>query len=74
MELKDLPYWIDALRIWPRAMISIYLWVVVYTALWFISLVDPSAAQAGYATGVLGVGAAWFGIYVKKPPSNKPND
>ena len=31
---------------------------------WFMSLQDPTTAQAGLVSVITGAGAAWFGLYV----------
>ena len=31
---------------------------------WFMGLPEPSMAQAGFVSTVVGAGAAWFGLYV----------
>jgi len=54
----------DALRLFPRLFISMYIWLVYETATWFMLLENPSNAQAGLISVVIGAGAAWFGAYV----------
>ena len=70
--LWALPAWIDRWRIWPRAMITVYLWLVVEVSFWFMGIPIPSASQSAFASAVLGIGAAWFGLYLQKP--NAPVD
>jgi hypothetical protein len=48
-------------------MITLYLWVMYETSVWFMMLPDPSNAQAGFSSAIIGIGAAWFSIYVKEP-------
>ena len=31
---------------------------------WFMGLEDPTNAQAGFVSTIVGAGAAWFGLYV----------
>jgi hypothetical protein len=57
-------YILNRLRIIPRALMAFYIWLVYSTSQWFFALPDPSAAQAGFASAVVGAGAAWFGLYV----------
>lgn len=39
--------------------------VVFYNSTqWFMALEDPSNAQAGFISTIVGAGAAWFGLYV----------
>lgn len=66
LTLNNLPSYIDRWRIFPRLFIGSYLYVLFLVTDWFLALPDPSASQAGFASAVFGVGAAWFGIYVNK--------
>ena len=54
---------IDAYRIFPRAFLSIYMFLLYYTVMWFMDLPDPSFEQSGLISIVVGAGAAWFGLY-----------
>lgn len=66
------PDYFSKWRVFPRLFISVYIWIVYTTAEWFMALQDPSAAQAGFVSVIVGVGAAWFGLYVNSgynPPS-----
>jgi hypothetical protein len=58
------PYWFDKLRIFPRAFISMYIYLLYEVTHWFMALPDPNNAQAGLVSVVVGSGAAWFGLYV----------
>jgi|TARA_B110000908_G_C10048246_1_gene354964 hypothetical protein len=40
---------------------------------WFMSLPDPTNAQAGFVSTIVGAGAAWFGLYVSSK-TNKDKD
>jgi len=31
---------------------------------WFMDLEEPTNAQAGFVSTIVGAGAAWFGLYV----------
>ena len=55
---------LDVLRIVPRALMGLYIYMIVSTQTWFFALEDPSASQAAFASAVIGAGAAWFGLYV----------
>jgi hypothetical protein len=37
---------------------------------WFMLLEDPSNAQAGFISTIVGAGAAWFGLYVGSSSKN----
>jgi hypothetical protein len=54
---------IDAWRLFPRAFLSIYMYLLYYTTFWFMDLPDPSFEQSGLISIVVGAGAAWFGLY-----------
>ena len=58
------PYWFDRLRLFPRAFITIYMYMFYRVVEWFMALEDPTMAQAGLVSVVTGAGAAWFGLYV----------
>ena len=55
---------IDAWRIWPRAFLSVYIFLVYYAAMWFMGLENPNIEQSGLISVLVGAGAAWFGLYV----------
>jgi len=54
---------IDAWRIFPRAFLSVYIFLLYYTVMWFMGLPDPTFEQSGLISIVVGAGAAWFGLY-----------
>ena len=54
---------VDAYRIFPRAFLSIYMYLLYYTTFWFMDLPEPSFEQSGLISIVVGAGAAWFGLY-----------
>jgi|TARA_B110000495_G_scaffold60951_1_gene51803 uncharacterized BrkB/YihY/UPF0761 family membrane protein len=64
------PYWFDRLRLFPRAFISMYIWMLYRVTEWFMALPDPSMPQAGLVSVVVGAGAAWFGLYVNSTSEN----
>mgnify|MGYP001467569980 FL=1 len=59
-----LAHTIDAWRIWPRAFLSVYIFLVYYAAMWFMALPEPNIEQSGLISVLVGAGAAWFGLYV----------
>lgn len=65
------PDYFDKWRVFPRAFIIVYIWLLVQTALWFMGIPTPDPSQAAFASAVLGVGAAWFGLYVNSGPKNQ---
>jgi len=54
---------IDAYRIFPRAFLSVYMFLLYYCTMWFMALPEPSFEQSGLISIVVGAGAAWFGLY-----------
>ena len=55
----------NAFRVFPRAFIATYMVILYNTVEWFMVLPDPSTQQAGFVSTIVGVGAAWFGLYVR---------
>jgi len=56
---------IDAWRIFPRAFITVYMFLLYYTTIWFMELDAPTLEQSGLISVVVGAGAAWFGLYTR---------
>ena len=54
---------IDAWRIFPRAFLSVYMYLLYYCTFWFMELDVPTLEQSGLISIVVGAGAAWFGLY-----------
>ena len=65
-KVKRFAEGLDALRIFPRLMMLCYCWLTYTTITWFMSLPDPTTAQAGLISVVTGASAAFFGLYVRK--------
>ena len=59
-----LAHTIDAWRIWPRAFLTVYIFLIYYAAMWFMDLAEPNIEQSGLISVLVGAGAAWFGLYV----------
>lgn len=71
--MKLTPEWVDKWRIWPRMIITLYGIAFYNTTNWFMNLEDPTNAQAGFVSVVVGAGAGFFGIYVNgKPTEHTP--
>lgn len=47
----------------PALFISIYIFLVYTAVTWFMTLAAPTMEQTGFVSAIIGVGAAWFGIY-----------
>jgi hypothetical protein len=56
---------VDAWRIFPRAFITVYMFLLYYCTMWFMDLDEPELSQAGLISTVIGAGAAWFGLYTR---------
>ena len=54
---------IDSWRIFPRLFLSVYIFLLYYSTMWFMGLEDPSLEQSGLISIIVGAGAAWFGLY-----------
>ena len=70
------PEWLNRWRIWPRLIITLYGISFYRTTEWFMALPDPTNAQAGFVSVIVGAGAGFFGIYVngKASSSSVPSD
>ena len=68
--MEAFPYWFDRLRLFPRAFITMYIYILYKVTDWFMSLTEPNMAQAGLVSVVVGAGAAWFGLYVNSTSEN----
>lgn len=64
------PEYFNRWRIFPRAFIIFYFWLAFETAMWFMGLPNPGAAQAAFASAIISAGAAWFGLYVNSGSLN----
>jgi hypothetical protein len=56
---------IDAWRIFPRIFISVYIYLLYVSVIWFMELESPTMEQAGLISVMTGIGAAWFGLYTR---------
>jgi len=54
----------DKWRVFPRLLISLYRLMFYKSAMWFMTLPDPTSAQSAFVSVIVGAGAAWFGLYV----------
>ena len=61
--LIDLARAVDQWRIFPRVFISTYIYLLYKVTIWFMGLDDPTMAQSGLVSIVVGAGAAGFGLY-----------
>jgi hypothetical protein len=58
------PEYFSRWRLFPRAFISMYIYLLWDVTTWFMALPDPNTQQAGLVSVLVGSGAAWFGLYV----------
>lgn len=68
MDLHKLADAMDALRIIPRAMLAVYMYLLLDSSYWFMHLDTQSTQQAAYIGAIITAGAAWFKIYVDSGP------
>ena len=59
----DLAKAVDAWRIFPRLFLTVYIFLLYYSTMWFMGLENPSLEQSGLISIIVGAGAAWFGSY-----------
>ena len=69
--LIDLAKAVDQWRIFPRVFITTYIYLLYKVTIWFMDLADPTMAQSGLVSIVVGAGAAWFGLYAGTSKSKK---
>ena len=68
------PEWLDKWRIWPRLIITLYGVAFYRTTEWFMALPDPTNAQSGFVSVIVGAGAGFYGIYVNGKSSVSSSD
>ena len=69
--LIDLAVAVDQWRIFPRVFISTYIYLLYKVTIWFMGVEDPTIAQSGLVSIVVGAGAAWFGLYAGTSKNRK---
>ena len=69
--LIDLAVAVDQWRIFPRVFISTYIYLLYKVTIWFMGVEDPTIAQSGLVSIVVGAVAAWFGLYAGTSKSKK---
>ena len=62
---------VDSWRIFPRAFLTVYIFLLYYTVMWFMGLENPTFEQSGLISIIVGAGAAWFGLYAGTSGSSK---
>ena len=62
---------VDSWRIFPRVFLSVYIFLLYYSTMWFMALPEPSLEQSGLISIIVGAGAAWFGLYAGTSGASK---
>ena len=62
---------VDSWSIFPRVFLSVYIFLLYYSTMWFMGLEEPSLEQSGLISIIVGAGAAWFGLYAGTSNSSK---
>ncbi len=62
---------VDAWRIFPRAFLSVYIFLLYYSTMWFMALESPTFEQSGLISIIVGAGPAWFGLYAGTSGASK---
>lgn len=63
-RLREAARTFDTWRVFPRAFILCYIYILFSSVEWFMTLPEPTTQQAGFISTIIGTGAAWFGLYV----------
>ena len=69
--LIDLAKAVDQWRIFPILFLSVYIYLLYKVTILFMELPEPTMAQSGLVSIVVGAGAAWFGLYAGTSKSKK---
>ena len=62
---------VDSWRIFPRAFLSVYIFLLYYATMWFMGLESPNFEQSALISVLVGAGAAWFGLYAGTSGASK---
>tara|TARA_S200002703_G_scaffold75339_1_gene64973 strand:- start:40 stop:294 length:255 start_codon:yes stop_codon:yes gene_type:complete len=60
----EIPEFMSNWRLIPRTLMAMYCYAFYTVTAWFMSMPDPTNAQAGFVSVVVGAGAGFFGLYV----------
>lgn len=60
----EIPDFMNQWRLIPRLLMALYCYAFYQVTTWFMSMPDPTNAQAGFVSVVVGAGAGFFGLYV----------
>ena len=67
----DLAHPVDQWRIFPRIIITTYIYLLYKVVMWYMALPSPTMEQSGLVSIVVGAGAAWFGLYTGSSKKDK---
>ena len=59
----EIPELMSNWRLIPRLLMALYTYAFYSVTQWFMAMPDPTNAQAGFVSVIIGAGAAWFGLY-----------
>jgi hypothetical protein len=59
-------------RLIPRCLMAAYTYAFYQVTTWFMAMPDPTTAQTGFVSVVVGAGAGFFGLYVGSGKIAKP--
>ena len=60
----EIPEFMGNWRLIPRMLMALYCYAFYSVTTWFMAMPDPTNAQAGFVSVVVGAGAGFFGLYV----------
>ena len=60
------PDYFSKWRVLPRAFIVFYFYICHDILTWYMDLIEPSAEQTAFASIIVGLGTAWFSIFISK--------
>ena len=63
---------LDKFRLIPRLIMLAYIYAFYKSITWFMTIPEPTNAQAMFISTIVGAGAAFFGLYVGKPGATIP--
>lgn len=66
MDASRVAVLLNEFRVMPRLLIGLYGWVFWDVAQWFMTIDNPTGAQAAFVSTMVGAAAAFFGLYVRK--------
>jgi hypothetical protein len=58
-------YYLDLYRVWPRAILLGYSWMVWTMSAWYMALKEPSGAQSAFVGAVYGVAGLITNFYMQ---------